>query len=164
VIGSGDRFVYLLSSSGQLLWKRATGWIVRSSPLLVDIDGDGALEIVVGSDDKKVWAWRNNGDLVAGWPQITSAAVASSPIAGDVDNDSQLEIIVGSDDGFVYAWNADGTASVGWPKEAGYPVKSAPALLNADIDPEIEVVATTYEGTLKILGGPIPLYLPVIRR
>ena len=164
VIGSGDRFIYLLSSSGQLLWKRATGWIVRSSPLLVDIDGDGALEIVVGSDDKKVWAWRNNGDLVAGWPQITGAAVASSPIAGDVDNDGQPEIIVGSDDGFVYAWNADGTAAEGWPKEAGYPIKSAPALLNADNDAEIEVVATTYEGTLKILGGPIPLYLPLIRR
>jgi|GEM_PF-2401696 len=164
VIGSGDRFVYLLSSDGQLLWKRATGWIVRSSPLLVDIDGDGALEIFIGSDDKKVWAWRNNGDRVTGWPQLTGAAVSSSPIAGDVDNDGQLELIVGSDDGFVYAWNADGTLAEGWPKEAGYPIKSAPALLNADIDADIEVVATTYEGTLKILGGPIPLYMPIIRR
>ena len=164
VIGSGDRFVYLLSSSGQLLWKRATGWIVRSSPLLVDVNGDGALEIVVGSDDKKVWAWRNNGDRLTGWPQSTGAAVSSSPIAGDIDHDGQLEIVVGSDDGFVYAWNADGSAATDWPKEAGYPIKSAPAILNADGDAELEVVATTYEGTLKILGGPLPLYLPLIRR
>jgi len=164
VIGSGDRFVYLLSSSGQLLWKRATGWIVRSSPLLVDIDGDGALEIVIGSDDKKVWAWRNTGDRLTGWPQSTGAAVSSSPVAGDIDHDGQLEIVVGSDDGFVYAWNADGSAATDWPKEAGYPIKSAPALLNVDSDAELEVVATTYEGTLKILGGPLPLYLPLIRR
>lgn len=164
VIGSGDRFVYLLSSSGQLLWKRATGWIVRSSPLLVDIDGDGALEIVIGSDDKKVWAWRNTGDRLTGWPQSTGAAVSSSPVAGDIDHDGQLEIVVGSDDGFVYAWNADGSAATDWPKEAGYPIKSAPAILNADSDIELEVVATTYEGTLKILGGPLPLYLPLIRR
>ncbi len=164
VIGSGDRFIYLLSSSGQLLWKRATGWIVRSSPLLVDIDGDGALEIVVGSDDKKVWAWRNNGDRLTGWPQTTGAAVSSSPITGDVDHDGQPEIVVGSDDGYVYVWNADGSAPKEWPKDAGYPIKSAPALLNADSDVELEVVAATYEGAIKILGGPLPTYLPLIRR
>lgn len=164
VVGSGDRFVYLLSSDGQLLWKRPTGWIVRSSPLLVDLDGDGALEIVVGSDDNKVWAWRNNGDRIEGWPKETGAAVVSSPIAADLDGDGRPEVIVGSDDGFVYAWQANGASFEGWPKNAGYPVKSSPALLRITGVFEPEIVVANYEGAIKVLGGPIPIYLPIIRR
>ena len=166
VIGSGDRFVYLLSSTGELLWRRPTGWIVRSSPLLADLNGDGVLEIVIGSDDHKVWAWHNNGDRVAGWPQSTGAAVASSPVAGDIDGDGQIEIVVGSDDTKVYAWNGDGTQVDGWPKDAGYPVKSAPALLNADGDAELEALAAGYEGVLRFLGVPLnrTIYLPIIGR
>jgi LruC domain-containing protein/uncharacterized repeat protein (TIGR01451 family) len=164
VVGSGDRFVYVLSSDGQLLWKRATGWIVRSSPLLADLNGDGALEIIVGSDDKRVWAWHNTGDIVAGWPQLTGAAVSSSPVVGDVDNDGQPEVVIGSDDGNVYAWNSDGALAAGWPKNTSYPIKSAPALLNLDLDAEPEVVAANYEGSLKILGGPNLLYFPLIQR
>jgi LruC domain-containing protein/uncharacterized repeat protein (TIGR01451 family) len=164
VVGSGDRFVYLLSSDGQLLWKRATGWIVRSSPLLVDLERDGALEIVIGSDDNKVWAWRNNGERVEGWPLETGAAVVSSPIAADLDGDGQPEVIVGSDDGYVYAWRSDGAAFEGWPKNAGYPVKSAPALLRISGVFEPEIVVANYDGAIKVLGGPLPLYLPLIGR
>ena len=166
VIGSGDRFVYLLSSTGELLWRRPTGWIVRSSPLLADLNNDGVPEIIIGSDDHKVWAWHNNGERVAGWPQSTGAAVTSSPVAGDVDGDGQIEIVVGSDDAKVYAWNGDGTPAEGWPKDAGYPVKSAPALLNADGDAELEALAAGYEGVLRFLGVPVnqKLFLPVIGR
>ncbi|MCG2705885.1 MAG: C25 family cysteine peptidase, partial [Candidatus Omnitrophica bacterium] len=38
-------------------WPKATGGIVRSSPAIADIDGDGGMEVVVGSNDKKVYAW-----------------------------------------------------------------------------------------------------------
>jgi len=164
VVGSGDRFVYLLGSDGQLLWRQPTGWIVRSSPLLVDMDGDDLLEIVVGSDDKKVWAWRNNGARIEGWPQETGAAVASSPIAADLDGDRLPEIIIGSDDGNVYAWKGDGALLEGWPKTTGYPIKSAPAIVRIDGVFEPEIVVANYEGSLKVVGGPIPLYLPLIGR
>ena len=64
VVGSGDRFVYLLDKDGAQLWKRPTGWIVRSSPLLADLDGNGDLEILSGSDDHRVWAWHHDGSRV----------------------------------------------------------------------------------------------------
>lgn len=164
VIGSGDRFVYTLTSSGQLLWKHPTGWIVRSSPLLVDLDGDGQFEIVIGSDDKKVWAWHSNGAPVAGWPQATGAPVASSPIAVDLDKDGAPEIVAGSDNGAVYAWRRDGTLLKGWPKLTGCPIKGAPALLRNDGVFEPEIVVANYEGTLRVVGGPLRVYLPMIRR
>lgn len=38
-------------------WPKTTGGSVQSSPALGDIDGDGDMEVVVGSLDKKVYVW-----------------------------------------------------------------------------------------------------------
>ena len=170
VIASGDRFVYLLDKDGQQVWKRPTGWIIRSSPLVADIDHDGALEIVVGSDDHKVWAWHGDGSLVAGWPQTTGAAVASSPVAADVDGDGQVEIVVGSDDARLYAWKADGSLVGGWPMDMDYPIKGAPAVGNMDGDAAVEVIGAGFDGRLKYsgmvpaVGAAHSVYLPIMKR
>ena len=70
--------------------------MVYSSPALGDLDGDGHLEVVVGSDDGKVYAWHHDGTPVAGWPQTTGDVVDSSPALGDLDGDGHLEVVVGS--------------------------------------------------------------------
>jgi LruC domain-containing protein/uncharacterized repeat protein (TIGR01451 family) len=170
VFGSGDRFVYVVDKDGQLLWRRPTGWTVRSSPLVADIDRDGDLEIVIGGDDRNVWAWHHDGSAVAGWPQSTGSAVFSSPVLADVDGDGVAEIVVGSDDMNIYAFKADGSLAAGWPQSTGAPVKGAPAVGNLDGDPEMEVVVADFDGVMKYYGQApslvtgTPLYLPMISR
>jgi hypothetical protein len=90
--------------------------------------------------------------------------VASSPIAVDLDKDGAPEIVAGSDNGAVYAWRRDGTLLKGWPKLTGCPIKGAPALLRNDGVFEPEIVVANYEGTLRVVGGPLRVYLPMIRR
>jgi len=79
---------------------------VESSPALGDIDGDGKLEIVVGSNDDKLYALNGEDGSVL-WSYTTGGDIVSSPALGDIDGDGKLEIVVGSNDDKLYALNGE---------------------------------------------------------
>jgi LruC domain-containing protein len=169
VVGSGDRYVYLLDAGGNLLWRRPTGWIVRSSPAVADIDGDREVEILIGSDDDKVWAWHADGRLVTGWPQTTGADILSSPRVGDVDGDGSPDVVIGSDDAKVWAWHADGSPVNGWPQAMKLSIKGAPLLVNLDDDAVLEVAAADLGGEIGkwnvgATSFRLPVFLPAIEK
>jgi len=126
-------------------WPVTTGGSVLSSPALGDIDGDGDMEIVVGSGDDKVYAWHHDGTLVTGWPKTTGGSVWSSPALGDIDGDGDIEVVVE-----VYAWHHNGTLVKGWPKTTGSLVVSSPALGDIDGDGDIEIVAGSGDGKVYV--------------
>jgi WD40 repeat protein len=78
------------------------GWI--RCVTLGDIDGDGSQEILGGSTDNRVHAWRLDGTEIDGFPKVTLDDVSTSPTLADIENDGSLELVVGSDDGQLYAW------------------------------------------------------------
>ena len=130
-----------------LLWSFHTDYAVESSPAIADIDGDGKLEIIVGSDDGKVYAINNDGTLL--WSFTTGDRVRSSPAIADIDGDGKLEIIVGSDDGKVYAINNDGTKL--WSFTIGRWVSSSPSIADIDGDGKLEIVIGSFDGRMYVL-------------
>jgi len=140
--GTGDYGPYTVAP----VWPQDTTGQVRSSPALGDLDGDGPLEVVVGSADGSVYVWRADGRLAPGWPQAAGGEVRSSPVLGDLDGDGLFEVLVGSAAGNVYAWHADGTPVTGWPRPTGGLVHSSPALGYLDGDRLLEIVVGSHDG------------------
>ena len=149
VVGSGDSYVYLLGAEGARIWRKRTGWTIRSTPLAADLNHDGVPEVLVGGDDHKLYAWYGDGTRVPGWPQATSAPIFAGPAVGDLHGDGNLEVIAGSDDARVYAWHTDGTTVPGWPKATTLAVKGTPVVASLTDGTAPQVVVGDFAGRLR---------------
>ncbi|MCA9719900.1 MAG: VCBS repeat-containing protein, partial [Myxococcales bacterium] len=58
-----------------------------------DLDGDGALEIVVGSRDGWLYVLRADGSDQPGWPAPQQDFHVASPLVADLDGDGALDIL-----------------------------------------------------------------------
>jgi WD40 repeat protein len=104
--------------SGALLLQKNLGDRCESSPILVDVDGDAATDVVVGGESGLVQAWRLDGTLIDGFPLTVGDYVRSTPAAGDFDADGDTEIILAGWDRNVYVWDLAATwddAAAPWP-------------------------------------------------
>ncbi|MDO9390624.1 MAG: T9SS type A sorting domain-containing protein, partial [bacterium] len=89
---------------------------IFSSPTLADIDGDDTLEIIVACDDKKLYAWRYDGSLVAGYPKDLAMETRATPSAAELYADSPgSEAVILSGDSRVFALADSGKDLSGFP-------------------------------------------------
>ncbi len=91
-------------SQAQLGWPRETGGLIQSTPLAVDLDSDGRMEIIVPAFDDKLYVYKHDGtSFSANWPKTMSfgKGTISSVAVGDIDGQAGLEIvIVGNDSNY----------------------------------------------------------------
>jgi hypothetical protein len=93
--------------------------LVRTSPAIGNINGDDYLDIIIGANDKYLYAFKHTKEVIPPFP-LPLFGIPSSPIIGDIDGDGKSEIIISSSDGYLHMWeNMDSSVApytLEWPQ------------------------------------------------
>lgn len=117
-------FMRAIKGDGSLLWSFPVDEMVRSSPVVGDMDGDGKPEIVFGtgdywvqqpggaSDSTKLFALNTDGTLK--WVKDLGGRTMAAPAMADFNGDGKLDVALGtwegSNPGKVWAFDGAGNA------------------------------------------------------
>jgi hypothetical protein len=129
---------------------------IEASPAVADLEGDGRLEIAVGSWDGRMYLWDDAGQPLEGWPIEVEDQIISSCALVDLDGDGRLDVVVGSKDGNLYGWTMDGQALASFPYDLGAPIFSSPWVGDLEGDGRADIAVGANNGIHLLLGvGPL---------
>ena len=124
------------------------GLCVASSPVLIDVDGDGADDMFFASCDGNTYAIHGR-DYRVMWA-VKAGYGLVSPAAADLDGDGVIDIVVGGPGG-LYALNSL-SGEVEWVVNGSFH-RAVPAIADIDGDGELEVVANEMGGYVTIIDA-----------
>ncbi len=157
-------------SASSPVWVRKTLWDIpsiygKAAPALVDLDGDGDYDAMVGGIDsglnEKIFAYENTGSASSpSWTRNSSWDISgpfdsgNSPVPAfaDLDGDGDYDAIVGDWYGGSYAYeNTGSSSSPVWTRNSSWDApdigtKSAPAFADLDNDGDYDLIIGEYGG------------------
>ena len=134
----------------QFGWPVDLGASVRSSPLLVDLDGGDNPEVIVVDNVGTLHVWDHLGGYRDGFPVSTPGDVWGSVAVGDLEGDGDMDIVFGSKNDTVYAFSSGGQRL--YARDLGSPILTNPALADLNDDGGLETVIGAMNGALSILA------------
>jgi hypothetical protein len=122
-----------------------------ASPVLADIDGDGRLEVIVGTSMGFLYVLSGaTGEALPGWP-VQLGEITGAAAVGDLDGDGKLEIVAADARGSVAALRADGSEL--WERHLGGAAPAGATLADVDGDGRLEIVLGLADGRVHVLDG-----------
>lgn len=134
-------------------WERELGTPVFASPVLADVNNDGAPEIAVSSLDGSVYLMDGRGRTLEGWPRKVALFQRVSPSVADIDGDGEVEVVVGDDSGQLHVWNAVGEYVSGFPVQLEGTIKSVARIQDVQGDGRMEILVHAGSSKLYLLDS-----------
>jgi VCBS repeat-containing protein len=136
-----------------------------AAPAFADLNGDGRLDLVIGTSAGRFTLLYGSGTATTpAFTQATGAANAvatlstgdgfAAPAFADLNDDGLLDMVAGADDGRLLAWRNTGTATApAFSDWAGHPLanlttlgRATPAFVDSDGDGRMDLVAGQSDG------------------
>jgi hypothetical protein len=138
IIAPRGGFLFVWHADGPLFWKAAYGFSAETSPatvsgriwgppVMADLDGDGKLEVAVGSHKETITVWGWDGKLKAGWPKIVGGEAGSADreirsLAASALGNGKMMLLASrtrtTKVPVAFLLDSEGTVLPGWPQLA----------------------------------------------
>ena len=151
--GSDSTKIFVLNHVGKLQWVKDLGAQTLASPALTDLDGDGRLDIAIGtwegSQSGKIWGLHGGyGTNLPGYP-VTNAGgnkIVGQVSTADFDNDGGQDIVATTGNG-VYCYSGK-TGELLFTIRSFGSFQSSPLIEDLDGNGRLDIViAGTLNGT-----------------
>ena len=145
VFPCGSKIYALNASNGQKLWDFSMSKLVLVSPAAGDVDGDGEVEVIVGSMANDTYALDGSDGSVE-WSLLNMDGYSYKAISlGDLDSDMLPEVILVSSDKLLYVIDGDGSIITRRDIGLAYPPRVI-GVGDTDVDGENELVVSNAYG------------------
>lgn len=122
-----------------------------SPPTLVDVNGDGKLEVVFGTSVGFLYVLNAvTGGALEGWP-VQMGPILGAVVADDINDDGKLELVATDTLGNVAAF--DGTGKEVWERHLESAISQSVTLGDVNGDGALEVVVGTASGHIHVMEG-----------
>ena len=146
-----------LSYFPALRWRATLGLAKNTAPVVADLDGDGALDVVVPAVNGGVWGREGKPALVrlsegggVVWRYDLPAKPTAGATLGDVDRNGTLDILLACDRQLLCF---DARGQLKWKFSTTEPIESVPTLADIDGDGKNEVIFGANDGYLRVLNA-----------
>ncbi|XP_008798965.1 protein DEFECTIVE IN EXINE FORMATION 1-like isoform X1 [Phoenix dactylifera] len=123
---------------------------IYSSPTVVDLDGDGCMDILVGTSYGLFYILDHHGKVREKFP-LEMAEIQGPVVAADINDDGKIEIVTADTHGNVAAWTAQGDEI--WEVHLKSLIPQGPTVGDVDGDGYTDVVVPTISGNIYVLSG-----------
>jgi len=146
------------AQSGREHWRADLGAATDSPPCVVDTDGDGVLDIVLGTFAGELRVLRGTDGMLLKRVPVAEGAVQTCPVVTDVDGDGALDFLAGTfnrSNCYVARSGRDGSElwRVPFAGEGRNPlgIYHGPAVGDLDGDGAVELVLAAYDGLVRCI-------------